>query len=206
MVASRDERRSDLATAPGFYSPWLHVGALVGTGIAIVVASALSLHALRWIDLAFGCGVLLLANAIEWHVHRDVMHRKRGPLASLYRSHVELHHQLFTRDDMTMRGVGELRAVLLKWWAIVFLGIALVPGATFFWLLGQPNFSALLMLIGVGYLLAYEVIHIACHLPGFGLLARHHASHHDPRNMQHANFNIVLPIWDVVRRTLRRGH
>ncbi len=65
----------------------------------------------------------------------------------------------------------------------------------------------------MGYVVSYEWMHLSYHLPPesfVGRLAlvrfmrRHHAIHHDPRIMQKWNFNVSVPLWDVVRRTYVR--
>jgi hypothetical protein len=187
-------------------APWRHLGVTAGAGIAVIAGAGSQLHDLRAWQLAGALAVLVVANALEWHLHRDVLHRGRGGLVAVQRSHVGLHHARFRHDDMAMRSPRELGAVLLKPWAIPALAVALSPAAAGLALVGQRNLAALLMVVGVGYLLAYELLHLACHLPGgtrgvLGAVARHHARHHDPRLMAHANFNVIVPLWDVVRGT-----
>jgi sterol desaturase/sphingolipid hydroxylase (fatty acid hydroxylase superfamily) len=36
-------------------------------------------------------------------------------------------------------------------------------------------------------------------------LRRHHAVHHDPELMQRWNFNVTVPLWDLVRGTIHRA-
>ena len=64
------------------------------------------------------------------------------------------------------------------------------------------------------YVVSYEWMHLAWHLPedtfigSLGLvrgLRQHHAVHHDPRLMQKWNFNVTVPLWDLVRRTRFRS-
>jgi sterol desaturase/sphingolipid hydroxylase (fatty acid hydroxylase superfamily) len=64
------------------------------------------------------------------------------------------------------------------------------------------------------YVVSYEWLHLAYHLPAdsfigrrwlIARLRRHHALHHDPRLMQKWNFNVTFPIWDRVRGTVYRG-
>ena len=65
----------------------------------------------------------------------------------------------------------------------------------------------------MAYVLSYEWLHLAYHLPPdsfvgrlppIRFLRRHHATHHDPRLMMRWNFNITIPLWDLVRGTYRR--
>jgi sterol desaturase/sphingolipid hydroxylase (fatty acid hydroxylase superfamily) len=60
------------------------------------------------------------------------------------------------------------------------------------------------------FFLSYEWTHLAYHLPDGRLgrlsLVRHlrelHRRHHDPRLMKRWNFNITVPVFDVIRGTL----
>ena len=61
------------------------------------------------------------------------------------------------------------------------------------------------------YVLTYEWLHLAYHLPADGAvgrlratrwLRRHHQRHHHPPLMQRWNFNVTLPLWDHVRGTV----
>ena len=61
-----------------------------------------------------------------------------------------------------------------------------------------------------GYVVVYEWLLLSYHLPAdsfIGSLAlirflrTTHAIHHDPRLMQRFNFNVTLPLWDLVRGT-----
>ena len=64
------------------------------------------------------------------------------------------------------------------------------------------------------YVVTYEWLHLAYHLPPDGpigrlapvrWLRRHHAAHHRPALMQKWNFNITLPLWDWLRGTIYRA-
>jgi len=64
------------------------------------------------------------------------------------------------------------------------------------------------------YVISYEWMHLSYHLPRNSfvgrrwivrLLRRHHATHHHPPLMQAWNFNVTIPLWDLVRRTIYKG-
>src|SRR5262245_39413170 len=111
MDDAAERLRREAAAAPGFYSPWLHLGATVASGALLIAACAAQLRAVRWWELGFAAAVAVFANACEWHLHRDAMHghRRLRFTAAVYRSHAEVHHRVYTSDDMTMRGAAELR-------------------------------------------------------------------------------------------------
>ena len=61
------------------------------------------------------------------------------------------------------------------------------------------------------YVLSYEWLHLAYHLPQDRWLARtalvrtlrrHHQLHHAPHLMHRWNFNVTVPLWDWVRGTV----
>jgi sterol desaturase/sphingolipid hydroxylase (fatty acid hydroxylase superfamily) len=115
---------------------------------------------------------------------------------------------------MAIRSAREFRFVLIPPYGIVaaFFSALPIPGALA--LLGQWNLALLFMATGMGYVVSYEWLHLAYHLPVdsfFGrlklvaMLRRHHATHHDPELMQKWNFNVTVPLWDLVRGTIYKA-
>src|SRR6266542_4264925 len=94
--ASREELRADLLSRiPRWYSPWLHLAFPALAGIAIV-AFALSLVSdLRTWQLAFVPLFLVAGNAIEWHAHRGILHRRTRFLEALYVRHTPQLHGVY---------------------------------------------------------------------------------------------------------------
>jgi hypothetical protein len=208
-----NERRRQVPAEPGFYSPWLHLGTTLVSGLLVIVASALALQGVRWWELAFAAAVFVIASALEWCVHRFAMHCP-GRSPGLYQRHAMLHHVVYRRDDMAIRAASELRIVLLKPWVVPGVTVALTPTLLVLTWAGQRNLAALLALVAVSYILLYEGLHLMCHLPlrspfaAWPLLAwlrHHHALHHDPQWMRTWNFNIAVPLWDLLLGTLRRA-
>lgn len=209
----REQLRRKAAARPGFYSPWLHLAAPSLSGLAVVIACAAALRDLRGIDWAFALFVLVLSNAVEWHTHRDLLHKRFGPLGVLYDRHTPLHHRVFVAGEMAMRDTSEFRLVLLPAYGIAALLVVTAPPAALLWWLGQHNFAALYLLVTTAYTVLYEWLHLSYHLPDAALvgplrvlraLRRHHEAHHDPRLMQQWNFNVTVPLWDLVRGTIAR--
>ncbi len=207
-AAPAEERERLIAEAIGArYSPWLHLALPSLIGLAAVAAGLVALRRPGGWDAAFAAGLILVGNGIEWAVHRGAMHRPGG--GALHASHALVHHRVYRRGDMAIRGARELRVVLLKGWAIAAgLGIA-SPAMAALWLLGRPNFAALVAVVVAGHMLAYEWIHLACHLPEGRLVAlpplaqlrRRHALHHDPAWSTRYNFNVTLPLADLLLGT-----
>lgn len=213
--ASREDLRRELVSRiPPWYSPWLHLAIPTVTGIAIVAFALAWIEDLRAWQVALVPLFVVFGNAVEWHAHRDLLHRRTWPLPILYERHTPQHHALYVSEDMNIRDWRELRFVLLPAYGVVALVAVTSPITVALWLAGQPNLAALWVASVVGYVLTYEWLHLAYHLPADGFvgrlwltkwLRRHHQTHHHPPLMQRWNFNVTLPIWDHVRGTVWRA-
>src|SRR5262245_20670679 len=85
------------------YSPWKHISRTAGIA-TIIAAGAVELavraRPLDWVLLPI---FFVVANLIEWTVHRYPMHRPMRPRI-LYRNHAQIHHLAFTDQKMTIEG------------------------------------------------------------------------------------------------------
>jgi hypothetical protein len=211
---ARSEFRADLMSrVPRWYSPTAHLVGPALVGLALVAFALSRLHDLRAWELALVPVFLVASNAIEWHAHRDLLHRRTWPLEELYVRHTPQHHAVFVADDMFIRDWREVKLVLLPAWGVLAILVAGLPIALGFWALGVPNVAALWVASVVGYVLMYEWLHLAYHLPAEGAigrlrvtrwLRRHHQRHHAPQLMQRWNFNVTIPLWDHLRGTVWR--
>ena len=81
-----------------------------------------------------------------------------------------------------------------------------------------PGLAGIFLLAAVAYFLTYETLHALYHLPvatlnrlGIGrwrlfrALQAHHTHHHVLGRMAHVNFNVTIPLMDVVLGTKERG-
>lgn len=201
------------AAIPRSYSPVFHFlfPSIVGIGLAALGLSFVR-HP-RWMELLAVPFLYVVSNATEWRAHRDVLH-ERVPFAPvLYDRHTPIHHRIFTTDDMSIRSPRELAHVLIPPYGVVLIAIAVAPIAALLFLLGQRNVAGLFLATTMLYVVSYEWLHLAYHLPETSFvgrigvvraLKRHHATHHDPRLMQKWNFNVTVPLWDWVRGTIWR--
>ncbi len=212
--AERDALRAKLvARIPSWYRPWVHVAfpSFVGLGLATAACLLLrDVHAwqLLMVPLAF-----VLINAGEWRIHRDVLHKRTPPLQLLYERHTPEHHMVFLTDDMAMRSTREFRLVLIPAYGIFAALIGALPVPIVLALCGQWNLAMLFLATAMVYVVSYEQLHLAYHLPPtsfigrlrlIAFLRRHHAIHHSPERMQKWNFNVTIPLWDFVRGTIYR--
>lgn len=201
-----------LANAPSWYNPWVHLALPSVFGLGVIVASACLLRDVRAWQFLTVPVVYLLTNANEWHIHRDMLHRRSWIAPVLYQRHTPEHHMIYVTDDMAMRDVREFHLVLIPAYGLFLIFLSLLPITGILWgLLGLRNVALLYTATAMGYAVSYEWLHLAYHLPEqnpigrVGLirrLRRHHAIHHDPRLMQRWNFNVTIPFWDWVRGTI----
>jgi sterol desaturase/sphingolipid hydroxylase (fatty acid hydroxylase superfamily) len=212
--ASRDELRASLlAAVPRWYSPVLHLLLPAFAGAALVAAALARIEDLRAWQVALVPVFLLAGNAIEWHAHRGLLHRRTRPLEVLYVRHTPQHHAVYVAGDLAIRDRRELKLVLLPAYGVVAIVALASPVSLALLLAGQRNLAALWIVSTVAYVLTYEWLHLAYHLDPRGrigrlravaALRRHHERHHVPQLMQRWNFNVTVPIWDHVRGTVWR--
>jgi len=207
-------RARAVAAIPWWYSPWGHLAfpSLVGLG-SIAVSIALLDHPSP-LELLVVPLVLVLANLNEWHIHRNILHRRLWPLEVLFWRHTPEHHVIFVRDDMAMRATCEFRLVLIPFYGILAIFVAELPVTAALWFLVSHNVALLWVASTMGYVVAYEWLHLAYHLPESNpigrsplirWLRRHHAMHHTPELMQRWNFNVTVPLADWLLGTIHRA-
>jgi hypothetical protein len=204
-------RRRLVKKVPAWYSPWGHLAGTVGVGVATLVLSAPRLHSPRPLDFLTLPVAVVFANLVEWLAHRYLMHHRRPPFAVLFDRHTPEHHRIYGYESMAIESARELRLVLIP--ALGVLGIVLlaVPAALVAGLLVNANVGWLFLMTSAVYVVGYELSHLAYHLPERSLVYRlpmlralreHHARHHVPELMQKANFNVTLPLADLLFGTL----
>lgn len=207
-------RAEAVARIPWWYDGRAHLAFPSAVGLGLVVAAVLLLDRPApavWITVPV---VFVLVNFIEWHVHRHVLHRRSWPLEELFWRHTPEHHVIFVHDDMTMRSRAEFRLVLIPFYGILAIFLTTLPVTAALWRWVSPNVALLWVATTMGYVVAYEWLHLAYHLPVdsavgrsrlVAWLRRHHAMHHTPELMQRWNFNVTVPLADWVLRTIHPG-
>jgi hypothetical protein len=208
----RSEVRAGLMSrVPWWYSPTLHLLVPAFGGVAVIAWALSRVEGLRTWELAFVPLFFVASNAIEWHAHRDVLHRRTWPFEELYVRHTPQHHAVFVAEDMYIRDWREVKLVLLPAWGVLAIVVSGLPIALLFFLAGLRNVALLWLATTIAYVLLYEWLHLAYHLPAEGpigrlrvtrWLRRHHQRHHAPQLMQRWNFNVTIPLWDHLRGTV----
>jgi hypothetical protein len=153
---------------------------------------------------------------MEWSVHRHPMHHPQAPQI-MYRNHTLLHHLAFTDGNMPITKSAELGLVMMPWYTMLGLFVVASPILVVAGLLRGPGLAGVFLLAAVAYFLMYETLHALYHLPeptldrlglghlgAFRRLRAHHAHHHVLGRMAHVNFNVTIPLMDVLLRTNER--
>jgi len=205
--AFRERTRAGISAS---YSPELHLAVPAVVGLGLIAFAIASIHHLRPWELLLVPFVYVLSNATEHRAHRLALHRRAPGLRILYERHTPMHHRVFVAKDMALRDRREWALVLLPWFGILAIFVMTAPITAALWFV-ERNLACLFVVTTMGYVLSYEWLHLAYHLPAQSfvgrlamvrLLRRHHATHHHPPLMQKWNFNVTVPLWDWVRGTI----
>ncbi len=209
--ASERARAREVAAIPGWYSPYLHLAGTTGIGLATLVLAVTSLRGVRPLELLVVPATFLLSNGVEWRAHKDVLHRRQWPVGVLYDKHTPVHHKIYQYDSMAMRSDKEFRLVLIPAAGVASMVAITAPFAYAVSRLLTHNCGWLALAASAVYVVAYELSHLAYHLPEDSFIGRmslvrvlreHHRRHHHPTLMQKWNFNVTLPLFDWLHRTI----
>jgi hypothetical protein len=211
---ARASRRKRLLT-PGFglVRHLTAFGTLTLAGVVVGIWLALRARAADlWIIPAY----LLVANVVEYLMHRLLMHRPLWP-RTLYRNHTLGHHRAFHHASMEVESWREMDLVLMPWFSIALFFAMMAPVCIATARFLGAGAAGLLLLTAVVSFLLYEGMHALYHFPRpvlrrlhldgnriFGFLYHHHRHHHRLARMRWANFNISLPLSDRLWGTLER--
>jgi len=162
-----------------------------------------------WTAVGF-VGGTIFASFFEWMLHRFFMHRLTVGWRYPFERHTLVHHRIF-RADHTYHVHDEehKRTIPMAWWnGPAIVAVCLIPfliTAILSWKWGLLCGAALACTL---YFAAYEYLHWCMHLPKkrhversgiFFRLNGHHLLHH---RYMHKNFNVVLPLADLLLGTL----
>jgi hypothetical protein len=201
---------------PAGYSPWRHMALTLLLAMLLAtlgLALASRAHAADWLGLPV---FFVIANFIEWMVHRNPMHRPLRPRI-MYRNHAQLHHLAFTDANMVIGPTRDLGLIMMPWYTMLGLFVVASPVMVVAGVLRGPGLAGVFLLGAVGYFLFYELLHALYHLPdatlnragigrlrAFRRLQAHHRHHHILGRMAAVNFNVTVPLMDRLFGTLEK--
>lgn len=164
---------------------------------------------LFWTTVGVVLGAVF-ASFFEWALHRFLMHKPQGILRYPFERHTLIHHQIFKADHTYhLHKEQDKYTIPMAWWnGPVLIGICQLP-----FIIAAVVSRKWGLVVGAGvvctlYYAAYEYMHWCMHLPKrrhverskiFFRLNGHHLLHH---RYMHKNFNVVLPLADLLLGTL----
>ncbi|MDZ4816321.1 MAG: fatty acid hydroxylase [Verrucomicrobiota bacterium] len=161
-----------------------------------------------WQAVGFIGGVVY-CSFFEWTLHRFVMHKNLKFFQYPFRSHALIHHTVFKADQTYhFKRHQDKKIVKMAWWNAPLMWTIHLP---WFYLLQKGTGVHVmwgLLLSMVIYYIVYEYMHYCMHVPKdrnvefspiFYKLNGHHLLHH---RYMHRNFNVVLPLADMILGTL----
>jgi hypothetical protein len=202
----RAGRRARLQTTRFHLARHLAVfGAVAGSAAALGLWLA---RAARASDLWIVPAYIVVANLVEYVMHRLLMHRPIWPRA-FYRGHTLGHHRAFHHDSMEIGAWAELELVMMPWFSLAFFFVGIAPVVALAARTLGRGAAGLLLLTAVATFVLYEGLHALYHFPvpvlrrlrvldnrAFRSLYEHHRHHHRLPRMRWTNFNISMPLCD----------
>jgi hypothetical protein len=197
---------------PLHYNFYLFFGLTNLIGISVICCSATfvvkDVQPLEWFTMI---AVFFLANFVEYICHRGPMHNASRFIQLLFKVHTSSHHEYFTHETMSIDTSKEAYKVLFFFRDNFTLLALIAPVFFLLWHLVNRNVAGLTVITLVGFFLLYEWLHLAYHaperckidcIPLLGALKRNHQTHHNQARMNDYNFNLTLPIWDLILGSL----
>lgn len=158
-----------------------------------------------------GIAYFIFANFVEYILHRYPMHHKQKGAEFLY-EHVTIHHAFFDKDMNYIDKDRDLMSVFLpSLYASFIVVIVACVSLPLAFIIGA-NEALFFAFICMSYYLLYEVFHYSYHckedsifayVPFRKKLGEYHILHHDSTLMSKYNFNITIPIFDIIFGTLK---
>jgi hypothetical protein len=162
-------------------------------------------------SILIGVGAaILIASLFEWTLHRFVMHRPVGRFDYAFRAHAIVQHQIFKADaTYHLKHEEDKHTIPMAWWnGPVLILCCMLPVLVASTILGNWIVALSALPTFCAYYSFYEYMHWCMHLPKSRRLERswlfrrlngHHLLHH---RYMHKNFNVVLPLADLLLGTL----
>ncbi len=210
---SMDARRDRLAPAiPRHYHPGWVFGASNLVAALAIMAALVQVHEVSVWEWLVIPAAFLVANMVEYRVHKGPMHHLHPPWQILFERHTRQHHVYFDDTHMSARVSREYYWVFFPWWAV---GLVVITAALFaapLAILVSRNAGLLFFAVAIAYYLMYEWFHLAWHLDPQNVIGRIgvvrrwrrlHTLHHQTALMTKSNFNITFPIGDWLFGTLQ---
>lgn len=156
------------------------------------------------------------ASLMEYLLHRHIMHKPVKGFEYPFDAHTRTHHHIFKADETYhLINPKDKKTIPMAWWnGPALIAIGAIPPFVLSIVFGDWRILIVATIICSAYYGTYEYIHWCMHLPLprrrlierrwltgplFKKLNGHHLLHH---RYMGTNFNVVLPLWDLLTGTL----
>lgn len=149
-----------------------------------------------------------------WMVHKFPLHNRFSFFPYPYKKHTVEHHSLYTYHDCNIKNFKEIPYIMFGVLDVIGFALFFVPAIYYFSLIFfSTNVTSMIVASSSAYFIIYELFHTISHLPKdhkilkiryFKFMWNHHRIHHHPRVMNSSNFNIVLPLFDILFGTIKK--
>ena len=202
--AARCIRR--LPVPPRRVSDW-HIGYTLVFCVAGMIVPSLFIADPRPADFLVIPAAFIVANFVEYIIHRWPLHRKYKGLEFMLDLHM-LHHDYFDETTYQIDCYEDFGMIVFPPIVLNMLALVVTPAfcAVAWWLFGR-NAALLFYATVMGYYMLMQLLHVLTHLPaghwianlpGIHYLWVHHKIHHTRNRMVKVNFNFIVPIADIV--------
>lgn len=208
--AFRKQKREEISEN---YSGWLHLSLIVFTSLLLGAAALFFLSSLMWYHFLMIPLTILIANIVEYSIHRWPMHHRLKIAKNIYKIHSGEHHRYFNHEYMNIECGKDMKEIFTNPVVVVlFVSLFIVPMALLFGLFSM-NAGLLFFSIAMFYYGIYEFTHFATHMPKDHFVANlpyvrgareRHQLHHNTKLMREWNFNVSFPLMDILFRTRRQ--
>jgi sterol desaturase/sphingolipid hydroxylase (fatty acid hydroxylase superfamily) len=209
LPSDLDERRARLLRGvPEAFSTTRHLVILCAAAVLPTAGALAFVRSPTLTDAVVLVGTIVFANLVEYLAHRWLFHQDVWPHRA-YSAHVS-HHLYFPVGAVHVRSSREAAMVLMPLLALVGMAAIVTPATILVGTVFSANAAALFVAGSLTYYLAYEVLHLAFHAPERSWisrnllvrrLARRHHGHHEERTLRAKNYNVFLPLWDLLLGT-----
>lgn len=206
IESARERNARERPATPELWRAWWHVLYTLTFCVGGIVLCVAQLEAVQPIEWAIIPVSFVVANFVEYAVHRWPMHRRYKGAEAMLTLHL-VHHNYFYEDTYRIEGFRDYAMIVFPPMVLNALAVGLAPvlALAAWWMFGL-NTALMFYASVLGYYLLMQLIHVLCHvdpanpvlaLPGLRYLWTHHKIHHTKSLMAKANFNFIVPLADL---------
>lgn len=200
-----------LANIPKNYNYKLHLLLSNGFSLVTIILCLLMLTPLSTFDILAIPIFFIFLLFFEYMFHKNILHKNVFP-KFLFKKHELEHHVIYRKDSMEISSYKELYYVLIPYYAGLMIVLLNAP-LLFLNLYFNSNLIYIWLICSMSFFMLYEFLHMVYHLPKDNkfknlkivqMISESHTKHHDNKLMKTHNFNVTIPLFDLVFKTYKK--